>query len=60
MMVSTFKLKKVNFINIKISLMLLLQVVMVAKLKPIHRIKDSQNIDYVTLASYDGRHIPAI
>ena len=40
--------------------MLLLQVMMVAKLKPIHRIKDSQNIDDVTLASDDGRHIPAI
>ena len=36
----------------------LLQVV--AKLKPLYRIKDSQNIDYVTLASDDGRHIPAI
>ena len=47
MMAGIFKLKKVNFMNINTSLMLLLQVMVVAKFKPI---ENSKNINNITLA----------
>ena len=59
MMVATFKLKKDNIVNIKISLMLLLQM-MVAIFKLTNNISDFQEIIDVTLANDDGRHIQAL
>ena len=50
-------LNKTNFVNIKISLMLLLQVMVVAIFKLTDRISDSQDIIDVTLASDDDHHI---
>ena len=59
MMVAKFKDKKANFVNIKISLMLLLQMNMVAIFKMQNKISDSWDNINVTLASDDGRHIQA-
>ena len=59
MMVATFKLNKVDFVNIKISLMLLLQMVVVTIFKLTNNISDVQDIIDVTLANDDGRHIEA-
>ena len=59
MMVAIFKLNKTNFVSIKISLMLLLQVMIVARFKYIDEFTDSLDIDYVTLARYDGHHTQA-
>ena len=57
MMIITFKFNKINFVNIKISLMLLLQGMMVAIFKLIYMIFVSQDTINVTLASHDGRQI---
>ena len=59
MMVAKFKDKKANFVNIKISFMLLLQMNMVAIFKMRNKISDSWDNINVTLASDDGRHIQA-
>ena len=59
MMVTKFKDKKANFVNIKISFMLLLQMNMVAIFKMRNKISDSWDNINVTLASDDGRHIQA-
>ena len=59
MMVAKLKDKKDNFVNIKISFMLLLQMNMVAIFKMRNKISDSLDNINVTLASDDGRHIQA-
>ena len=59
MMVFTFKLNKDNFVNIKISLILLLQMMMVTKFKITNNISDFQDIIDVTLTNDNGRHIQA-
>ena len=48
--------KKANFVNIKISFMLLLQMNMVAIFKMRNKISDSWDNINVTLVSDDGRH----
>ena len=59
-MVNTaFKLNKGNFGNIKISLLLLLQMMMVTIFKLTNNISDFLDIIDVTLANDDGRHIQA-
>ena len=59
MMVAKFKDKKANFVNIKISFMLLLQMNMVAIFKIRNKISDCWDNINVTLASDDGRHVQA-
>ena len=57
MMIITFKLN--NFVNIKMSLKLLLQGMMVNIFMLIYMISVSDDVINVTLASDDGRHIQA-
>ena len=59
MMVAKFKLNEENFVDIKISLMLLLQMMTVAILKITNDIGEFKDIIDVTLANYDGRNIQA-
>ena len=59
MMIITFKLNKINFVNIKMSLKLLLQGMMVNIFMLIYMTSVSQDVINVTLASDDGRHIQA-
>ena len=56
---ATFKLNKVNFVNIKISLTLILQMMMVALFKLTDSISDFQKYIDDTVASDDGCHIQA-
>ena len=54
MMVETFKLNKVDFVNIKISLMLLLRMMMVAIFKLTDNISDFHDIIDFTPVCDDG------
>ena len=54
MMVATFKLNKVDFVNIKISLMLLLRMMMIAIFKLTDNISDFHDIIDVTPVCDDG------